>query len=57
MAYQAVSRFGMFGEEVGYTSTDERQLSEDRKGRVDEAVKKILEESEKRVEKMLLEKD
>ena len=47
----------MFGEEVGYTSTDERQLSEDRKGRVDEAVKKILEESEKRVEKMLLEKD
>lgn len=47
----------MFGEEVGYTSEDERQLSEDRKGRVDEVVKKILEESEARVEKLLLGKD
>jgi len=36
----------MFGDEVGYTSTDERTLSDDRKGRVDATVKKILEESE-----------
>ena len=47
----------MFGEEIGYTSADERELSEDRKGKIDSLVKKILEESEQRVEKLLLSKD
>ena len=56
MAYQAVMRYGMFGEEVGYVSSNTDQLSEEMKAKIDAQVKKILLESEQRVEKLLLAK-
>jgi len=46
MAYQAVMRYGMFGEEVGYVSSNNDQLSEEMKAKIDVQVKKILLESE-----------
>ena len=55
-AYQAVMRFGMFGEDVGYMSSSTEDLSEEMKAKIDSKVKEILEESEKRVEKLLNEK-
>ena len=35
-AYQAVMRFGMFGEDVGYQSASYEELSEQQRSRVDE---------------------
>ena len=35
IAYQAVMRFGMFGEDVGYMSNDIKNLSEDARAKVD----------------------
>ena len=49
-------RFGMFGEDVGYMSSQTDELSEDRKAKIDNLVKKILQESEERVEKLLMDK-
>ena len=57
IAYQAVMRYGMFGEEVGYMSSQTDELSEDMKAKIDNLVKKILQESEARVEKLLLDKE
>lgn len=54
IAYQAVMRFGMFGEEVGYMSSSTEELSEEMKAQIDTKVKQILQESETRVEKLLL---
>ena len=56
-AYQAVLRFGMFGEDVGYMSSELKDLSEEAKAKVDQKVKQLLEESEQRVESLLLKKD
>jgi cell division protease FtsH len=56
IAYQAVMRFGMFGEEVGYMSSSTDDLSEEMKARIDKQVKQILQESEERVEALLLSK-
>ena len=53
-AYQAVLRFGMFGEDVGYMSSELKDLSEEAKAKVDQKVKQLLEESEQRVERLLL---
>ena len=47
----------MFGEEVGYMSSQTDELSEDMKAKIDNLVKKILQESEARVEKLLLDKE
>ena len=47
----------MFGEDVGYMSSRFEDLSEDAKAKVDKHVTRLLEESEKRVEKLLLSKD
>jgi len=49
-------RYGMLGEDVGYMSASTEELSEEMKERIDKKVKQILNESEKRVEKLLLDK-
>jgi ATP-dependent metalloprotease len=57
IAYQAVRRFGMFGEDVGYLSTEKEQSSEKYNAMVDKAVKKILDESYDRVVSLLQSKE
>jgi cell division protease FtsH len=52
-----VRYFGMFGEDVSYISRDNRNTSDEHNAQVDMEVKRILDESFKRVEKLLLEKD
>ena len=42
IAYQAVMKFGMFGEEIGYMSSNTEELSEGMKAKIDEKVKQIL---------------
>ena len=49
-------RYGMFGEDVGYMSSETDELSEEMKAQIDAKVKQILEESEQRVEKLLNDK-
>ena len=56
MAYQAVTKFGMFGDDLGYMSTNDEQLSDKMKSEIDLKVKQILEQSEQRVEKLLTQK-
>ena len=56
IAYQAVMRYGMFGEDLGYMSSSTEELSEEMRAKIDTKVKEILEESEARVEKLLLDK-
>ena len=56
VAYRAVMRDGMYGEEVGYMSASTDELSEEMKAIIDENVKRILRESEQRVEALLLRK-
>ena len=56
IAYAAVMRYGMFGEDVGYISADNKELSDEMLSKIDETVRKILSESEERVEKLLMEK-
>jgi ATP-dependent Zn protease len=56
IAYQAVMRYGMFGEDLGYMSSDTKELSEEMKSKIDLKVKEILKYSEARVEKLLLKK-
>ena len=46
----------MFGDEVGYMSAGKEDLSEDQQAKVDKHVKKLLQESEQRVEKLLMRK-
>lgn len=46
IAYKAVMRFGMFGEDVGYTSASIDELSEERRAKIDLHVRKLLQESE-----------
>jgi len=41
MAYASIEKFGMFGEEVGYISTNEK-ISDDRKAMIDNKVKDLL---------------
>ena len=50
-------RFGMFGEDIGYRSAAFEDLSEDARAKVDEKVKTLLQESEERVERLLMKKD
>ena len=56
IAYKAVMRFGMFGEDVGYTSASIEDLSEERRAKIDKHVRRLLQESEQRVEALLLSK-
>lgn len=39
IAYQAVMRFGMFGEDLGFMSSDTEDLSEEMKAKIDTKVK------------------
>lgn len=57
IAYQAVRKFGMFGEEVGYLSTEKDDNSEKYNAMVDKAVKKILDDSYDRVVQLLQSKE
>ena len=54
IAYEAVMRYGMFGEDLGYMSSRTEELSEETRAKIDRKVKTILEESEARVEQLLL---
>ena len=45
LATQAVRKYGMFGDRISYSSTCQKQTSEDYNGEVDAAVKKILDVS------------
>lgn len=47
-------RYGMYGEDVGHMSSSTDELSEEMKAIIDQKVKKILEESEQRVEALLM---
>jgi ATP-dependent Zn protease len=42
LAYEAVRRYGMFGEEAGYLSVDVKDVSQEHNAMIDEQVKKIL---------------
>jgi len=42
IAYQAVMRYGMFGEDLGYMSSRTEDLSEEMKAKIDSKVKQIL---------------
>lgn len=53
LAYRAVRMFGMFGEHSGYLSTNPDETSEKYNAMVDKQVKEILDESFKRVSKLL----
>ena len=44
-ATEAVRKYGMFGDLIGYNSTDKQQASEEYNAEVDRAVKKILDVS------------
>lgn len=57
IAYQAVRKFGMFGAEVGYLSSEKDENSEKYNGMIDIAVKKILDDSYKRVVELLQNKE
>ena len=57
MAYRAVESFGMFGEDAGYISADKNQMSQERLAMIDKKVVEILDESKKRVTKLLTEKE
>lgn len=57
IAYQAVRKFGMFGNDVGYISSDKQESSEKYNSIVDLEVKKILDESYERVVKLLHSKE
>lgn len=46
----------MFGEEIGYMSSNTDELSEGMKAKIDHKVKEILQESENRVKDLLLKK-
>ena len=57
MAYFAVRKAGMFGEDASWISSDKEDTSENYNAKVDKTVKKILDESFIRVEKLLLSKE
>jgi ATP-dependent Zn protease len=42
LAYEAVRRYGMFGEDAGYLSVDVKDVSQEHNALIDEQVKKIL---------------
>jgi ATP-dependent metalloprotease len=57
IAYQAVRRFGMFGNTAGFISSEKDENSEDYNAMVDAEVKRILDESYDRVVKLLNDKE
>ena len=57
MAYEAVRKYGMFGDEVGFQAVCKKNSSEERNQLIDLKVKQILDESHERVLKLLTQKD
>jgi len=58
IAYAAVRRFGMFGDEgATFISSDMKETSDEFNAEVDDKVKKLLDESFERVSKLLIDKD
>lgn len=57
MAYEAVRKYGMFGEDAGFLSIEYKDVSQEHNAVIDEKVKQILEESSERVKALLLKKD
>ena len=53
LAYTIVRHYGMFGEEAGYLAGKKEDQSNEHNALVDKTVKKILDESYERVEKLL----
>jgi ATP-dependent Zn protease len=45
IAYEAVRRYGMFGEDAGYISSDQKDLSQEHNAMIDQKVKQILDVS------------
>jgi ATP-dependent metalloprotease len=58
LAYHAVRKFGMFGEEgTSFISSDKNETSEDFNAQIDDKVKEILEKSSIRVSNLLKSKE
>lgn len=57
LAYEAVRRYGMFGEDAGYLSVDIKDVSQEHNAMIDDKVKQILDESFERVKRLLLDKE
>ena len=57
IAYEAVRKYGMFGEDAGFASIDQKDVSQEHNSTIDEKVKQILDESFERVSKLLTAKD
>ena len=57
LAYEAVRRYGMFGEDAGYLSVDAKDVSQEHNAMIDDKVKQILDESFERVKGLLLDRE
>jgi len=57
LAYNAVRRYGMFGEDAGYISQDKDSLSDKHNAMVDKKVQEILKEAKERVTSLLISKE
>jgi ATP-dependent metalloprotease len=57
IAYAAVRKYGMFGDDAGFASIDYKDASSDHNAMIDDNVKKILDESFERVTTLLRSKE
>lgn len=57
IAYEAVRKYGMFGDDAGFLSVDYKDCSQEHNAVIDDKVKEIVDESFERVKKLLLTKD
>lgn len=57
IAYAAVRKYGMFGEDAGFISIDQKDSSSEHNAMVDDKVKQILDESFERVKTLLHSKE
>ena len=57
LAYMAVEKFSMFGEDAGFVVAEKRESSEERLAMIDNKVQQILKESKERVSTLLKKKE
>ena len=57
IAYEAVRKYGMWGPEAGFMSTDNNEVSQELNSVIDERVRQILKESAERVTKLLTKRE
>ena len=57
IAYAAVRKYGMFGEDAGFISIDQKENSSEHNAMIDDKVKEILDESFERVRSLLSQKE